>query len=731
LLVLAVVPTSASVLYVNANNSSPSLPYQDWASAATRIQDAVDAAAPGDTVLVTNGVYDAGGRTVKTGPLVNRVVVEKAIQLASVNGPEVTVIQGNQVPGVTNGDGAIRCVYLSSGATLSGFTLTNGATLAAGPDETLSSGGGIWCESKSAVVLNCKLIGNSAPYGGAAAGGSFNNCTLIGNSAFMGGAVRGGTFSNPALDNCALNNCTLSGNSSYYGGGSFGATLNNCFLGGNSAVDGGGVYGSTLNNCTLTGNSASDSGGGANKSALNNCIVYNNNAILTDPNYQQGTLNYCCTTPLPPGGTGNITNEPALAGVWRLSSSSPCRGAGSAAYTSGVDMDGEPWLNPPSIGCDEYHNGSVIGSLSVGIAAAWTNVAPGFAIDLQGLISGYASDSRWEFGDGTIVSNHLSISHAWLAVGAYSIVFRAYSDSYPGGVSASATINAGGAGGGTFFKMTPGAALTRLAEFQPLDFVGSQSEAPLLAARDGNLYGLTSFDGAYGRGTIFRIDLAGRPTALASFTPADGFKPVHCQLAEATDGNLYGTTSLGGAYGKGTLFRLSRSGELKTVFSFQGANGNQPLGLVQATDGHIYGITVQGGNNDGGTVFRFETSGGLATLVRFSGANGWAPASALMQARDGRLYGATTGGGNYDDGTIFRLTTNGLFSVVVHFNGRNGSDPEGGPLMESSDGYLYGTTCQGGSYGKGTVFKLTTNGALTTLFSFSGSDGSIPWQGLV
>jgi uncharacterized repeat protein (TIGR03803 family) len=290
--------------------------------------------------------------------------------------------------------------------------------------------------------------------------------------------------------------------------------------------------------------------------------------------------------------------------------------------------------------------------------------------------------------------------------------------------------SAGGQGGGTFFRMAPEGTLSTLGQFQPLDFVGGGCEGPLFAAKDGNLYGCTSFAGAYGRGTIFKIDPTGRPTTLASFSPEDGFKAVQCQFAEAADGNFYGTTCFGGVYQKGTLFRLSQSGELETVFSFQGANGNQPYGLVHAADGRIYGTTVYGGNNDGGTVFRFDTNGALTTLIRFSGANGINPATSLMQASDGKLYGCTEGGGTYGQGTIFRLTTSGVFSVLVHFNGSNGSDPLGGPLMESSDGFLYGTTWGGGGHGKGTVFKVTTNGLLTTLVSFSGSDGSMPWQGL-
>src|SRR5262249_7493250 len=147
--------------YVNANNPNPVPQYTNWATAATTIQEAVDVALPGDEIVVTNGLYATGGRAV-FGLMTNRVVVDRTVTLPSVNGPDVTMVQGYQVPGVTNGDGAIRGVYLTSGSSLVGFTVTNGATRSAGDGVQEQSGAGVFCADLSAVVSNCVLTANAA-----------------------------------------------------------------------------------------------------------------------------------------------------------------------------------------------------------------------------------------------------------------------------------------------------------------------------------------------------------------------------------------------------------------------------------------------------------------------------------------------------------------------------------------------------------------------------------------
>lgn len=404
--------------YVDVHNLNPSPPYTEWATAATNIQDAIDVAMEGDQVLVANGVYDRGGRVVENAGGTNRVVVDKPVRVQSVNGPQFTVIRGYQVPDSINGPGAIRCIYLTNGASLSGFTLTNGATRMDGDSPYGQYGGGLWCESTNVLITNCLLTGNSGFLCGGAYQGTLTNCRLVANATDAGG------------------------------GGAASATLNNCALVGNTGYYGGGAYNCVMNNCTVTGNSAGSNGGAVHSCRLNNCIVYYNR-VSGDPNSVNNyassfSINYSCTTPSADGlGVGNISVEPKLASASHLGASSPCRGAGNADYAVGTDIDGEAWSNPPSMGCDEVQDGSAKGLLAVALTLAPSTVVTNspatfpahFSVTFTGLIEGQATASTWDFGDGTVLTNQPYANHSWLLPGEYKVVLRASNDGNPGGVS--------------------------------------------------------------------------------------------------------------------------------------------------------------------------------------------------------------------------------------------------------------------------------------------------------
>lgn len=257
----------------------------------------------------------------------------------------------------------------------------------------------------------------------------------------------------------------------------------------------------------------------------------------------------------------------------------------------------------------------------------------------------------------------------------------------------------------------------------------------LAEGTDGMLYGTSTFGGTNDLGTVFKITHTGELTSLHSFDGTDGRRPFG-GLVLAADGNFYGTTTGSGIGDYGQVFRISSSGMLTPVAAFYFTNGAEPRGqLVQGSDGCLYGTTQDGGTSGLGTIFKVTTNGALTSLFSFNGTNGANPTTGLVRGNEGGFYGtAAFGGSNFaggftGHGTAFKITTNGVMTPLFYFNGTNGLRPYAG-LAVGSDGNFYGTTQVGGRFDKGTVFKMTASGDLNTLVSFDGTNGLAPSSGV-
>jgi uncharacterized repeat protein (TIGR03803 family) len=213
-------------------------------------------------------------------------------------------------------------------------------------------------------------------------------------------------------------------------------------------------------------------------------------------------------------------------------------------------------------------------------------------------------------------------------------------------------------------------------------------------------------------------------TTLHSFDGTDGAYPVGA-LFQATDGNLYGTTIFLGADGDGTVFKIATTGTLTNLQSFDGTNGAEPEAAFQATNGNFYGTTTYGGANNLGTVFKVTPGGVITTVYSFcfqiNCKDGEYP-SPLAQAANGNFYGTTIFGGAHGRGTVFKITPSGTLTTLYNFCAQSGC-PDGSSavsgVIQGTDGNFYGTTETGGTTntncpgGCGTIFKMAPNGTLT------------------
>ena len=294
------------------------------------------------------------------------------------------------------------------------------------------------------------------------------------------------------------------------------------------------------------------------------------------------------------------------------------------------------------------------------------------------------------------------------------------------------TYGYGGRLNGIIFKITPGGTFTALHSG------GGTFQAGLTLGTDGNFYGTSVAGGTYAHGYVFKITPSGTLTVLYMFDAAADYLPSG--LVQASDGNFYGTTIEGGTNGHGTAFRITPSGTLTTIHNFCAqsncADGSGVFGLIQGTDGNLYGATGAGGTFGYGTIYKMTTTGTLTTLHSFNSTDGADP-TGVVQAGDGNFYGTTNAGGlsnsncNSGCGTVFNMTPKGALTTLHLFNSTDGSQPAAIPI-QASDGNLYGTTAAGGTPGSGTFFRITLTGTLTTLYNLNpnNGDGAYP-AGLV
>jgi len=367
----------------------------------------------------------------------------------------------------------------------------------------------------------------------------------------------------------------------------------------------------------------------------------------------------------------------------------------------------------------------------------------------------YGGDNNW----GTV----FKVTPEGILTTLYSFAFTDGEDPEAGLVQGTdgnfygTTAGGGTSRDGTVFKITPGGVLTSLHSFAGID--GSFPNG-LIQASDGNLYGTTFYGGANGKGTVFKITPAGTLTTLYSFSGTDGANPA-ASLIQASDGNLYGTTASGGANNTGTVFQITPTGTYTLLYSFSAlsssginSDGATPNGLVVGNDGDFYGTAAYGGANGSGTIFKITPTGSLTTLYTFSvlstespygNTDGGRPLAGLVQGSDGNFYGVTSRGGNNNNGTIFKMTPAGAFTVLhtfssglgpsfvennpLTFANADGANPQA-PLIQGKDGNLYGTAADEGAFAYyGTIFKINPSGVFSTLYAFNfgiNSDGGYP-----
>lgn len=296
-----------------------------------------------------------------------------------------------------------------------------------------------------------------------------------------------------------------------------------------------------------------------------------------------------------------------------------------------------------------------------------------------------------------------------------------------------------GGGNGIVFKLNKdGTGYRILHKFNTSDPEdGGQPSAGIVEGSDGTLYGTTPFGGAYGWGIVFKINKNGSGFLnLHDFNYPDGANGAFptAGLVEATDGVLYGTTTYGGPFNAGILFRIKKDGtSFLNLHSFAFDGANPYAVLTEGSDGALYGTAYAGGPDYVGTVFKINKDGAnFVNIHEFALSDGANPYAGVIEGSDSALYGTTYYGGTYNAGVVFKTNKDGSGFADVHAFSSGSGAHSSASLVEASDGALYGTTRSGGLTNHGIVFELDEDGGgFRTVHDFGFLEGHNPYAGVI
>jgi uncharacterized repeat protein (TIGR03803 family) len=266
---------------------------------------------------------------------------------------------------------------------------------------------------------------------------------------------------------------------------------------------------------------------------------------------------------------------------------------------------------------------------------------------------------------------------------------------------------------------------TDIHDFNETDGCCAGYPSMLAQGRDGNIYGATTSGGTHFYGNIFKMTPSGTLTSIYSFDLTHGGGPQG-GITLGIDGNFYGTTYEGGTGHAGVVFKITPAGVYTELYDFMNTtDGGFPrVPPTQAQDGNLYGVT---GNDSGTVLYKITTSGVFTTMAALP----WSSYSPLLLGTDGNLYGTAQYGGTSNQGIVFQFSP-GTKVLKTIYNFKTEGSPHG-PLMQGTDGALYGTTAGGGTGSGGVVYRVTIAGVYKVLINFSSGtsvNGGIPFAGL-